>query len=50
MDHVLDWPLRYRSEEDMHRLFRASRFGRRCTEIRFEAEGINLFAACVRAR
>jgi extracellular factor (EF) 3-hydroxypalmitic acid methyl ester biosynthesis protein len=48
MEHVLDWKLIHRTEEDMHRLFRASRFRRPCSEIRFEAEGINLFACASR--
>lgn len=43
LDHVLDWKLIHRTEDDMHRLFEASKFGR-CDEIRFEAERINLFA------
>lgn len=49
MDHVLDWKLIHRDEEDMHRLFEASAFGRRCTEIRFEPERVNLFAFCEKA-
>ncbi len=44
MDHILDWKLIYRTEEDMNRLFAASAFGRSCTEIKYEEEGINLFA------
>jgi CRP-like cAMP-binding protein/SAM-dependent methyltransferase len=48
MDYVLDWKLIHRTEEDMHRLFRASRFARPCTNICFEAQGINLFAECVK--
>jgi SAM-dependent methyltransferase len=48
MDHVLDWKLIHRTEEDMHRLFVASAFNRRCTKIQFEDGGINLFAECVR--
>ena len=48
MDHVLDWRLIHRTEEDMDRLFLASRFRRPCTRVRFEAEGINLFAECVK--
>jgi CRP-like cAMP-binding protein len=48
MDFVLDWKLVYRSEDDMNRLFEASSFGRCCTEIRFEEEGINMFACCVK--
>lgn len=48
MDHVLDWELVHRTEEDMDRLYETSAFARPCTNIRFEAEGINLFAECVR--
>lgn len=48
MDHVLDWKLVHRTEQDMDRLFEASAFGRASTNIRFEDEGINLFAECVR--
>lgn len=44
MDHVLDWKLIHRDEDDMNRLFRESRFGVPCDEIRFEGQGINLFA------
>ncbi len=44
MDHALEWELIHRSEADMHRLFQSSRFGRRCTQIRYEETGINLFA------
>ena len=46
MDHVMDWKLVHRTEEDMNRLYAASRFGIPCTNIRFEEEGINLFAEC----
>ena len=46
MDHVLDWKLIHRTEEDMNRLYAASRFGSPCTNIRFEEEGVNLFAEC----
>lgn len=49
MDHLLDWKLIHRTEDDMNRLFKASRFGRPCDEIRFEAERINLFAIGSRA-
>jgi extracellular factor (EF) 3-hydroxypalmitic acid methyl ester biosynthesis protein len=48
MDHVLDWKLVHRTEQDMDRLFEASAFGRASTNIRFEDEGINLFAECIR--
>ncbi|MDP6581198.1 MAG: cyclic nucleotide-binding domain-containing protein [Vicinamibacterales bacterium] len=46
MDYVLDWKLIHRTEEDMNRLYEMSRFGRPCTRIQYEAEGINLFAEC----
>jgi hypothetical protein len=49
MDHLLDWKLIHRTEDDMNRLFAASSFGQPCTAIRFEAEGINMFASCVKA-
>lgn len=48
MDYLIDWKLIHRSEEDMNRLFKASAFGQPCTDIRFEAEGINLFAEGVK--
>jgi SAM-dependent methyltransferase len=48
MDHVLDWTLIHRTEDDMHRLFAASAFGGPCERIRFEASGVNLFAVGVR--
>lgn len=44
MDYVLEWRLIHRSEQDMNRLFEASAFARPCTNIRFEEEGVNLFA------
>jgi len=48
MDHILDWKLIHRTEDDMDRLFATSKFGRKCTQFRFEQEGINLFAECVK--
>jgi extracellular factor (EF) 3-hydroxypalmitic acid methyl ester biosynthesis protein len=48
MDYILDWKLIHRSEEDMNRLFETSDFGRPCTDIRFEPEGVNLFAECIK--
>lgn len=50
MDYVLDWKLIHRTEDDMNRLFAQSKFGRPCTRFRFEQEGINLFAECVKER
>lgn len=49
LDHVTEWPLIYRTEADMDRLFERSRFGRPCTKVAFEPRGINLFAECVRS-
>jgi hypothetical protein len=40
----LDWRLIHRTEDDMTRLFQASAFASPCSNIRFEEQGINLFA------
>jgi hypothetical protein len=48
MDYVLEWNLIHRTEEDMNRLFVNSPFKRECTRVQYEAEGINLFAECVK--
>ena len=48
LDYIMDWKLIHRTEEDLHRLYSLSRFGRPCTNIRFEPVGINLFAECVK--
>ena len=48
MDYILDWKLKHRTEDDMHRLFAASAFGSECTNICYEDEGVNLFAECVK--
>jgi extracellular factor (EF) 3-hydroxypalmitic acid methyl ester biosynthesis protein len=48
MDHVLDWRLIHRTEDDMNRLFEASKFGRPCDRIRFEEQRVNLFAMATR--
>lgn len=48
MDHVLDWRLIHRDEEDLNRLFQSSKFGAPCAEILFEPEGVNLFAVGVK--
>ncbi|MBF0590684.1 MAG: hypothetical protein HQL02_01215 [Nitrospirae bacterium] len=48
MDHVRDWKLIHRTEDDMNRLFAASLFKRECTNIRFEQEQINMFAECIK--
>lgn len=49
MDHILDWKLIHRDEQDMHRLFGLSKFGKDADQIHFEQEGINLFAQCYKA-
>jgi extracellular factor (EF) 3-hydroxypalmitic acid methyl ester biosynthesis protein len=48
MDHVLDWRLIHRSEDDMNQLFRESAFRSPCSNIRYEEQGINLFAEGIR--
>ncbi len=48
MDHVLEWNLIHRTEEDMNRLFLASPFRSPCSRITYEELGIDLFAECVR--
>jgi extracellular factor (EF) 3-hydroxypalmitic acid methyl ester biosynthesis protein len=49
MDHVLEWKLIHRDEATMNRLFRRSKFQTSCEEIRYEDEGINMFAIGRRA-
>lgn len=49
MDYVLEWKLIHRDEDDMNRLFLASKFGKPCDRILFEEEGINLFAEGVKS-
>jgi len=46
MDHILDWKLIHRDENDMNRIFSSSRFNAPCSEILYESEGINMFACC----
>ena len=48
MDYVLEWRLIHRSKEDMDRLFTYSAFGRSCTRIQFESEGISFLADCIK--
>lgn len=48
MDHVLDWKLIHRTEEDMNRLFAASAFAEPCSRILYEEQRINLFAEGVK--
>ena len=48
MDHILNWKLVHRTEEDMNKLFSQSLFKSTCTEIRFEDAGVDLFAQCIK--
>lgn len=48
MDHVLEWKLIHRNEKDMDRLFSQSFFAKASTRMRFEPQGVNLFAECVK--
>ena len=50
MDHILNWPLVYRTEEDMRRIFADSKFGDRPVDVRYEEQGINLFARSSRPK
>ncbi len=49
MDWVTDWKLIHRTEEDMNRLYSASRFASPCSRILYEEQRINLFAECEKA-
>jgi CRP-like cAMP-binding protein len=46
MDYVLEWPLIYRTPDDMRRLYASSKFNGNPVEVRYEQQGINLFASC----
>ncbi len=48
MDYLCEWRLIHRDEEDMHDLYLKSKFGKRADDIIFEAEGINMFAVCIK--
>lgn len=47
MDHILQWKLIYRTEEDLRNIFAETPFGHRVSCLR-EPEGINLFAVAYR--
>lgn len=49
MDHILQWKLNHRDEEQIADLFKKSAFDCAPTKIYFEDEGINLFAECVKS-
>ena len=46
MDHILQWKLIHRDEEQIADLFKKSVFNRFPTRIYFENQGINIFAEC----
>ncbi len=48
LDYVVDWRFLHRGEEDLNRLFFQSAFGRPCTNIRLDPEGMVVFAECVK--
>jgi extracellular factor (EF) 3-hydroxypalmitic acid methyl ester biosynthesis protein len=48
-DHVLHWQLIHRSEDDLNRLFAASKFGKDCHRIVFEEEKVMMFAEGVKS-
>lgn len=49
MDYLLEWRLIHRTEDDMDRLFTASKFKSAATSTRVDATGVNLFAECIKA-
>ncbi len=49
MDHILDWRLIHRSEDDMHRLSGDSAFRSPCSKLQLEEAGVNLFASSTKA-
>ncbi len=48
MDHVLEWRMAHRSQEEVSRLFQQSAFGRPTTAVRFEPTRTVFAAECVR--
>ncbi len=46
MDHVLDWVLIHRSEEELRSLFGRSKFGSTNVSCQLEPAGVDLFASC----
>ncbi len=48
MEHLFDWRLIHRDEAEMDQLFRNSAFAQPSSRIRFEEQGINLFAECIK--
>jgi len=46
MKFILDWNLIYRDENDMNRLYQASKFGKPSDRFLFEEQNIDMFAEC----
>ena len=44
MDHVLEWKLIHRTEDDMNRLFESSAFKKPCDKFKYESQAVNMFA------
>jgi hypothetical protein len=49
MHHVVGRPIIHRRASDLDRLFRASLFARRCTDVHADERGIGMLAECVKA-
>jgi extracellular factor (EF) 3-hydroxypalmitic acid methyl ester biosynthesis protein len=49
MDHILEWVLIHRSEEELRELFARSRFGSAPITFRTEPSGVDLFAFCLKS-
>jgi len=48
MDHLVNWRLIHRTEDDLHCLYARSKFARPCTRVLWEEQGINMFGECVK--
>lgn len=48
MDTVMEWKLIHRDEDDMNRIFMASKFGCGASEIIFDGTGVQMVASCVK--
>jgi hypothetical protein len=46
MDHILEWVLIHRTEEELRDLFARSHFGSTPVTFRTEPSGVDLFAFC----
>lgn len=48
LDHVLEWPLIHRTEDELSHLYERSAFGRPATAVRFDEQQIYFVSECVR--